>query len=98
MYKRQQEEHPDPKFRATSKEKLIYNWFKISNGWRGRPVALHCDKITEEARDARIQKFIKELQKPKPNFPGTLVKADEPTRLLEAPPLCAPKSLRRMFR
>ena len=95
---KKQEEHPDPEFEATSKEKLIYNWFKISNGWRGRPVALHCDKITEEARDARIQKFIKELQKKDPHFPGTLVKADEPTRLLEAPPLCAPQSLRRMFR
>lgn len=61
-------------------------------------MALHCDRISEEARDARIQKFLKELQKDKPKFPGTLVKPEEPKRLLEAPPLCAPKFLRSKFR
>lgn len=95
---KKQEQHPDPKFRSTSKEKLIYNWFKLSNGWHGKPLAMYCDRIPEEVREARVQKFIKELQKPKPNFPGTLVKVQETIRLLEAPPLCAPKSLQRMFR
>lgn len=96
-----QEEHPDPKFRATSKEKLIYNWFKLSNGWHGRPLAMHCDIIPEEVRDERIQKFLKELKKEKPNpklFPATLVKPAEDTRLVQGLPLVATRSMRRMFR
>jgi hypothetical protein len=91
----------DPSYKPTSKEKLISNWFKLSNGWRGRPVALHCDKIPEEVRNERIQAFLKELKKDKPNpalFPGTLVKPAVEARLLEIPALIAPKRLRNMFR
>lgn len=94
----QQIAHPDPNFSPTSTEQLIYNWFKLSNGWHGRPLAMHCDKIDEEVRDARIQKFLKELQKKEPHFPGTLVAAKEAQRLLEGPTLWAPKLLRSKFR
>ena len=66
----------------------------------GRPLALHCDLISEEVRDARIQEFVNELKKKKPNLAslGTLVKPSEDTRLREGLPLVAPRSLRRMFR
>ena len=90
----------NPHGKATSKEKLIYNWFKLSGGWHGRPLALHCELISEEVRDARIQEFVNELKKKKPNLAslGTLVKPSEDTRLREGLPLVAPRSLRRMFR
>ena len=64
-------------------------------------MALHCDKIPEEVRNERIQAFLKELKKDKPNpalFPGTLVKPAVEARLLEIPALIAPKRLRNMFR
>lgn len=95
---KRQEEHPDPNFRPTSKERLIYNWFKISNGFHGRPLAMHCDNVLEEVREARIQQFIKEAQKKKPNYPGILVGSEEAHRLLAVPPLLAPRSLQRKFR
>lgn len=93
-----QEEHPDPGFSPTSKETLIWNWFKLSNGWYGKPLALHCDTISEDVRDARIQRFFKELQKDKPNFPGTLVTPQEPDRLLLRPALAPMERLQRKFR
>ena len=94
----QNEQHPDPMFKPTSKEVLIYNWFKLSKGWNGRPLAMHCDNILEEVREERVQKFLKELQKKEPHFPGILVGAEESHRLLAGPPLVAPESLRRKFR
>ena len=95
------EKFNNPNFRPTSKDKLIYNWFNLSNGWHGRPLAMHCDTIPEEVRDARIQAFLKELKKKKPDpalFPGTLVKPAEEERLLQGLPLISPKRLRSMFR
>lgn len=94
----QQEAHPDPNFSPTSKETLVYNWFKLSGGWNGRALAMHCDTIPADVREARIQKFIKELQKKKPNFPGMLVGSDEPKRLMDKPAFYGMESLQRMFR
>ncbi len=93
-----QEEHPDPNFSPTSKETLVWNWFNLSKGWFGKPLAMHCDTIDEDVRDARIQRFFKELQKDKPNFPGTLVTPHEPDRLLVRPAFAPMERLRRKFR
>ena len=94
-----QEENPSPDFKPTSKGTLIYNWFKLSNGWHGKPLALHCDTISESVRNARIQKFLKELQKDKPHFPGILVGSQDPKKLLvNTPPLAPLMRLQSMFR
>ena len=95
---KENELHPSPSFSPTSKESLINNWFKLSNGFHGRPLAMHCDNVLPEVREARIQQFLKEAQKKKPNYPGILVAPAEDQRLLAGPPLVAPDSLRRKFR
>ena len=93
-----QEENPSPDFVATSKGTLVYNWFKLSKGWYGKPLAMHCDTIDEDVRNKRIDKFFKELQKEKPHFPGSLVGEEEPKRLLDKPSLAPLSLLPRMFR
>lgn len=94
-----QEEHYDSDFSATSKETLVWNWFNLSKGWYGKPLALHCDTISEDVRDARIQRFFKELQKKDPHFPGQLVGSEEPKKLLVRPATLAPfERLQRKFR
>lgn len=95
---KKQEADPSPDFRPTSKGTLIYNWFKLSGGWNGKPLAMHCDTIDEDVRNARIQKFFKELQKDKPHFPGTLVGSEEPKGLLNKPCSAPLELLRRKFR
>jgi len=84
--------------RCPSKETLIWNWFKLSKGWYGKPVGLHCDVIGEDVRDARIQRFFKEAQKKDPKFPGLLVGAQEPSRLLNRPVFAPLNRLQRKFR
>lgn len=95
---KKQEENPNPQFKATSKETLIWNWFKLSKGWYGKPVGLHCDVIGEDVRDARIQRFFKEAPKKDPKFPGLLVGAQEPSRLLNRPVFAPLNRLQRKFR
>ncbi|MBS1725058.1 MAG: hypothetical protein JSS66_19125 [Armatimonadetes bacterium] len=97
-----QELHSDYVFKPTAKERLIYNWFKLSGGWNGKPLAMHCDKISEKKREARVQQFLKEILKDKPDLaklPGILVESDEPKRLIK--PVGRPTShepVPRMFR
>lgn len=78
--------HSDYVFKPTAKERLIYNWFKLSGGWNGKPLAMHCDKIPEKKREARVQQFLKEILKDKydpSKLPGILVESDEPKRLIK---------------
>ena len=93
-----QEDHPDPDFEATSKGTLIWNWFNLSKGWYGKPIGLHCDVISKDVREARIRRFFEEAQKKKPHFPGMLVGAKEPAKLLRAPALASESLLQRKFR
>ena len=95
---KKQEEKPDPNFKTTSKETLVWNWFKLSNGWYGRPLGLHCDVIGEDVRLARIHRFFKELQKDKPNLPGILVNPKESDRLRVRSAPWMSERLQRKFR
>lgn len=81
----------DPNYKATSKERLIYNWFRLSNGHHGKPLALHSDVITEEKRDSVNRAFLKALEAGKEPA-GIKVNPKKNERLL------APMSLQRKFR
>jgi hypothetical protein len=81
----------DPTYKPTSMERLIYNWFELSKGYHGKPIALHSDKVGEEVRDQRVQAFLKALETGKER-PGMEVDPKKSLRLM------ATTSLQRMFR
>jgi len=81
----------DKTYKPTSQERLIYNWFLLSQGYKGQPIAMHSDIILEETRDKLIQSFLNALEKGK-EPPGMKVDPKDARRLM------APSSLQSKFR